>query len=117
MSTQSIHMSTERIGIIAAIAAAAVVIIVGALYFEGVFGTGQLYCVKMGDKWGYVNTAGKYVINPQFDEARVFDRKLQSGHRESSAANGASSTRTENTPSTRNSTKRWSSTRERGLPA
>ena len=69
-------MSTQRIGIFAAIAVAGVVIIVGALYFEGVFGTSQLFCVKMGDKWGYVNSAGKYVINPQFDRAEVFAGEL-----------------------------------------
>ena len=32
----------------------------------------KLIPVKSGDKWGYVNSKGEYVINPQFDEAFPF---------------------------------------------
>lgn len=31
-----------------------------------------LVAVKSGDKWGYIDKTGKYVINPQFDSASPF---------------------------------------------
>jgi len=33
---------------------------------------GTLYPVVMGNRWGFVDKNGKYVINPQFDEANSF---------------------------------------------
>lgn len=35
-----------------------------------------LFPAKSGDKWGYIDTTGKFVINPQFDEARLFQEGL-----------------------------------------
>ncbi len=32
----------------------------------------ELIPVKSGDKWGYVDYEGNFVINPQFDEAEIF---------------------------------------------
>ena len=32
----------------------------------------DLLPVKSGEKWGYIDHKGKYVINPQFDEAELF---------------------------------------------
>lgn len=32
----------------------------------------SLMPVKQGDKWGYINVKGEYIINPQFDGANVF---------------------------------------------
>jgi hypothetical protein len=31
-----------------------------------------LAAVKVGDKWGYIDRAGKYIINPQFNGAFPF---------------------------------------------
>ena len=28
--------------------------------------------VQLGRRWGFINPAGKFVINPQFDEAACF---------------------------------------------
>ena len=36
------------------------------------FGEEALAKVKIGDKWGYINKKGEFVINPQFDDARFF---------------------------------------------
>ncbi|BEG99210.1 hypothetical protein BSYN_14750 [Bacteroides sedimenti] len=35
-----------------------------------------LYPVKSGDKWGYVDKTGKYIINPQFEYADFFSNGL-----------------------------------------
>ena len=35
-----------------------------------------LACVKIGDKYGYINQEGEIVINPQFDYARDFSEGL-----------------------------------------
>jgi hypothetical protein len=32
--------------------------------------------IKIGDKWGYIDKTGKFVINPQFDFARDFSEGL-----------------------------------------
>ena len=33
-------------------------------------GSSELFIpVETGDKWGYINSKGEYVINPQFDDA------------------------------------------------
>ncbi len=32
----------------------------------------ELIPVKSGEKWGYINSKGEYIINPQFDEAYPF---------------------------------------------
>jgi len=42
-------------------------------------GKGQkqdLFFVNTGGRWGYVDRAGKYIINPQFDDARGFSEGL-----------------------------------------
>ena len=36
----------------------------------------KLAVVKIGSKWGYINTDGHYVINPQFDGAASFSEGL-----------------------------------------
>ena len=36
----------------------------------------KLIPVKTGEKWGYVNKAGKYIINPQFAEASSIENGL-----------------------------------------
>ena len=41
----------------------------------GTFSEG-LRCVKIGDKWGYINQVGKIVIEPQFDRAEDFSEGL-----------------------------------------
>ena len=46
----------------------------GHLLFGG--GGDGLFEVKVGDKWGYIDSSGKLVINPQFDEARGFSEGL-----------------------------------------
>ncbi len=40
------------------------------------FGEEALADVKNGDKWGYINPKGKFVINPQFDGAWSFSEGL-----------------------------------------
>ncbi len=32
--------------------------------------------MKIGDKYGYINQEGQYVINPQFDDAGSFSEGL-----------------------------------------
>ena len=32
--------------------------------------------MAIGDRWGYIDKAGKYVINPQFDDAWPFEDGL-----------------------------------------
>jgi len=36
----------------------------------------KLFPIKSGDKWGYVDKTGKYVINSQFEEAYTFSEGL-----------------------------------------
>lgn len=36
----------------------------------------KLFPIKSGDKWGYVDKTGKYIINPQFDDAFNFSEGL-----------------------------------------
>ena len=40
------------------------------------FGEEALAMVKIGGKYGFINTAGEFVINPQFDGARDFSEGL-----------------------------------------
>ena len=35
-----------------------------------------LTCVGIGDRYGYINKEGQYVVNPQFDGARFFSEGL-----------------------------------------
>jgi len=35
----------------------------------------DIISVKSGDKWGYIDREGKYVVNPQFDDAVLFTEK------------------------------------------
>ena len=35
--------------------------------------TEPLAAAQVGEKWGYINTAGKFVVEPQFDEAHAFN--------------------------------------------
>ena len=37
-----------------------------------------LACVKIGDKYGFINRAGEIVINPQFDYAGSFSEGVAS---------------------------------------
>ena len=32
--------------------------------------------MRIGDKWGFIDTKGQYVINPQFDNAGEFSEGL-----------------------------------------
>ena len=40
------------------------------------FGEEALAHVKIGDKWGYINPKGEFVINPQFDLVGSFSEGL-----------------------------------------
>ncbi|MBR4660254.1 MAG: WG repeat-containing protein [Bacteroidales bacterium] len=33
----------------------------------------KIYPVKIGDNWGYVDNNGRYLVNPQFEEAYYFN--------------------------------------------
>jgi len=37
----------------------------------------SLAAVKIGDKWGYIDTTGKLVIQPQYDMVNGFSEELQ----------------------------------------
>ena len=35
--------------------------------------TKPLAAVQVGEKWGYIDMTGKFVVEPQFDEAHAFN--------------------------------------------
>ena len=52
-------------------------IVASSCFFKSDYGFDtDLFPVKSGDKWGYIDHKGKYVINPQFDAAELFRNGL-----------------------------------------
>ena len=37
--------------------------------------SGGLACVRVGKKWGYIDTTGKTIVSPQFDDVFHFHEK------------------------------------------
>jgi len=53
---------------------AAIILLISFLTLSGCSSDSddQLYAVRIGEDWGYINICGDYVINPQFDYADAF---------------------------------------------
>ncbi len=50
-----------------------IIVLLNACFWKSDYGfETKLFPVKAGDKWGYIDHKGKYVINPQFEDAGLF---------------------------------------------
>ena len=50
-----------------------IIVLLNACFWKSDYGfETKLFPVKAGDKWGYIDHKGKYVINPQFESAEFF---------------------------------------------
>ena len=62
-------MDKKKLMMIGAAVVAVLVVLAVVGYFAGFFGasTPDVIAVRIGEKWGFIDHTGKYVINPQFD--------------------------------------------------